>query len=145
MTAIVLTLMMGFIGGQTAGQEDRPRVPADSIELGIIGCLKGRVLSASEVRQTDVQSGPPIRARSFRLAGKGDLMKEVKRQNEHIVEVTGIVKRSDLNSRGVKIGRRVVVGGGSPVAGGNTRQDPADNVVVMDITSVRLRGGSCGQ
>ena len=120
-------------------------MPDDSIELGLVGCLKGRVLAASDVRQTDVQSGPPIRARSFRLTGKGDLMKEVKKQNGHMVEVTGIVKRSALTSPGVKIGKRVTVGGGSPVAGSTSRPDPADNVVVLDLTSVRLRGGSCGQ
>lgn len=144
MTAILLTLMLGFMSGQTAGQE-HPRVPDDSIELGIVGCLKGRVLAASDVRLTDVQSGPPIRAKSFRLAGKGDLMKEVKRQNGHMVEVTGIVKRSALTSPGVKVGKRVIVGGGSPVAGSTSRPDPSDNVLVMDVTSVRARGGSCGQ
>ena len=101
---------------QETGQE-RPRVPDDSVELSVSGCLKGRVLAVSDTRETDTQSGPIVRGKSFRLAGKGDIMKEVKKEDGHFVEVTGIIKRSALDSKGITIGKRVTVGGGSPVAG----------------------------
>jgi hypothetical protein len=109
----------------------------------VIGCLKGRVLAASDVRQTDVESGPDVRSRSFRLAGKREVMNEAKRQNGNLVEVTGLVKRSAFDDRGIKIGRGVVIGGGPPVAGSGRIPNPADNVVVLDATSVRLRATSC--
>ena len=84
-----------------------------------------------------MQSGPIVRGKSFRLAGKGDLMKEVKKEDGHFVEVTGIVKRSALDSKGVKIGKRVAVGGGSPVAG--SRPSPIRSPTSRSWTSAPLR------
>ena len=74
-------------------------MPKDSVELVISGCLKGRVLAVSDVRQTDTQSGPIVKSRSFRVAGKKDIMNEVKENDGHLVEVTGIVKKSSLVSQ----------------------------------------------
>jgi hypothetical protein len=142
MTTLLLMLMLGLSVDQQPGQE-RPRVPKDSLEVVVIGCLKGRVLAASDVRQTDVQSGVDIRSRSFRLAGKKDVMNEVKRQNDHLVEVTGLIKRSALDDPGVKIGKRITIGGGAPSAGSGKIPSAAANVVVMDVSSVRLRASSC--
>ena len=113
MTTLVLALVLGTAVYQETGQE-RPSVPDDSVQLVVSGCLKGRVLAVSDTRETDTQSGPIVRGKSFRLAGKGDIMKEVKKEDGHFVEVTGIVKRSALDSKGIKIGKRVEVGGGSP-------------------------------
>jgi hypothetical protein len=142
-TVVALVLAMGLTAVQESGQE-RPKIPKDSIQVVVTGCLKGRVLAASEVRQPDVTSGPDLRARSFRLSGKKDLMNEVKKEDGHLVEVTGIIKRADLSEPGVKIaGGRVTVGGGSRTAGPTTMPDPADNVVVMDISSLQSRATSC--
>jgi hypothetical protein len=139
---LFLALTLGTAPLQDNPQE-RPPVPKDSIEVTVIGCLSGRALKATEVRQVDVSSGPDVRSRSFRLAGKKDVMDEVKRHNKHLVEVTGLIKRSALDDRGVKVGRSVEIGGGLPVSGSG-RPNPADNVVVMDVSSVRLRSTSCG-
>lgn len=122
----------------------KPRVPKDSIELVVVGCLTGRVLAIDDVRQTDVESGPPVRAKSFRLAGKHDVMDIVKEQNHHIVEVTGIVKRMSLVEPGLRVGKRVTIGGGNPVAGGSGVPSPGEDVAVMDVESVQPRGTSCG-
>ena len=142
MRTLVLALMLGAAVYQDGGQE-RPKIPEDSVELVVSGCLKGRVLSVSDTRQVDTQSGPIVRAKSFRLSGKGDIMKQVKKEDGHFVDVTGIVKRSALDSKGIKIGKRVAVGGGSPVAGTKSMPDPVADVPVMDITSLRYRSTSC--
>ena len=142
--ALLLALAAAQQNNPTADKtQERPRVPEDSIELVVSGCLKGRVLAVSDARQTDTQSGPIVRSRSFRLAGRGDLMKAVKKEDGHFVEVTGIVKRSDLDEKGMRIGKRVAIGSGSPVAATKTMPDPAANVAVMDITSLRHRSTSC--
>jgi hypothetical protein len=147
MKIFALVALLGLAAAPVAAQEpaeqERPRVPDDSIELVVSGCLKGRVLAVSDARQTDVQSGPPVRSRSFRLAGSGDLMKDVKKEDGHFVEVTGIVKRSALDDQGARIGKRIAIGAGSPVAGRATIPEPAANVVVMDISSLRHRSTSC--
>jgi len=124
-------------------EQERPKVPKDSIEVTVTGCLKGRVLQVDDVRQTDTQSGPPIKQRSFRLSGKKDVMKDVKENDGHRVEVTGLIRKSALIEPGVKFkGGRVMVGGGSSSPGGHI-PDPAENVVVLDASAVRGASGEC--
>ena len=126
-------------------QEEHRKIPKDSIEVTATGCLTGRALAVSDVRQTDVQSGPIIRQRAFRLSGKKDLMKQVKEADGQRVEVVGLIRKSALMEPGMRFkGGRIVLGGGS--AGGTAGAgipDPADNTVVMDVSAVRMVGGSC--
>jgi hypothetical protein len=143
MTTLLLLVMVGVSAAQETPR-DRPKVPKDSIELAITGCLTGRVLAVSDVRRPDTESGPPVRAKSFRLAAKGDVMDDVKREDHHLVEVTGVVRKTALIEPGVKIGRRVTVGGGNPVAGSSgARPAPPEPIPVMDVWSVRMRSSSC--
>ncbi len=143
----MLTIALAVVLGLAAPQEtkkEKPRVPKDSIELVVTGCLSGRVLAISDVRQTDVESGPDIRARSLRVAGKKEVMKDVKRENHHLVEVTGIVRKADLAEPGVKIGKGIVISGGRPMAGSpGARPAPTEFIPVIDVQSVRLRSTSC--
>jgi hypothetical protein len=127
-------------------QEERPKVPKDSVQVTVLGCVKGRVLSAADVRQVDTQSGPPITQRAFRLAGKKDEMNEVKKNDGQRVEIMGLIKKSALTQPGMKFkGGRVVVGGGTMSSGQSSRPpDPAENVTVMDVQTVQAVGGSCG-
>ena len=143
MVLLLLALLVAAPQDRTEpNPQEKPRVPKDSIELTVIGCLTGRALKTVENRQADVESGPYVGARTFRLAGKKAVMDEVKRQDGHLVEVVGIVKRSDLDDQGVKVGR-VTVGPGSPAAGTRSIPSPADNVAVMDVESVRMRSERC--
>ena len=101
-----------------------------------------RYLKTSGERQTDVESGPYVGARSFHLASKKKVTDEIKRQQGHLVVVTGLVKRSSLDEKGINVGR-VAITGGSPVAGTRSMPSPAENVTVMDVSSVRFRASSC--
>ena len=142
-TAALLVALIASVP-QDKNQE-HPRVPKDSIELVISGCLKGRVLAVSDVRQEDTQSGPIVRARSFRLAGKKDVMKDVKTNDGHLVDVTGLVRKSALIEPGVNIGKGIRIGGGQPVAGsGSHPPPPTEYIPVLDVESVRMRASSCG-
>ena len=126
-----------------AGQE-RPRIPSDSVEVVVIGCLTGRALRTSDVKYVDTQSGPDVRSRTFRVAAKRDVMKEIEKENGRLVEVTGIVKRSALDDTGVRVGGRVEIGGGSPVSRSGI-PSVSDSVPVMDVSSVRARASSCAR
>jgi hypothetical protein len=141
MTDLVALLTFALSTAQVDTQE-RHRVPEDSVELTVIGCLKGRVLKTIAPREADVQRGPNVGERTFRLNGKREVMNDVKKRNHQLVEVIGIVKRSALDDTGVKSGR-VSVSGGSPVAGGSRVPIGIENVPVMDVSSVRVRGTSC--
>jgi hypothetical protein len=142
MIRLFLALALAALTPQESSQE-KPRIPKDSVELVVVGCLTGRALKATEARPVDVQSGPDVRSRSFRLASKGEVTDEIKRQNNHLVEVVGIVKRSALDDRGMKVGKRVEINGGSPVSKSGI-PSPAEDVVVMDVSSIRQRASSCG-
>jgi hypothetical protein len=143
MMTLLLFVMLGLPPRQETPQE-HPKVPKDSIQLSITGCLTGRVLAVSDVRRTDTESGPPVRAKSFRLSAKGDVMDDVKREDHHLVDVVGLVRKSALVEPGVRIGKRITVGGGNPVAGSSgARPAPPEMIPVMDVWSIRQRATSC--
>jgi len=144
-TLALLLVSLTIAGPQETPKQEKPKVPKDSIELVVSGCLKGRVLAVSDVRQTDTQSGPIVKSRSFRVAGKKDVMNEVKGNDGHFVDVTGIVKKSSLVEPGVKLGRNVTMGGGPPVAGsGSATPIPTEYIPVIDVETIRMRASSCG-
>src|SRR5205823_10851801 len=114
----------------SAQQEEKPKVPKDSLLATITGCLKGRVIRASDVRQTDTTSGYTIRSHSFRVNGKKDVIGVVKDNDGRTVEITGLIKKSALIEPGIRFkGGRVMVGGGMSGGGMTSRPDPAENVV----------------
>lgn len=142
MITLALAIALSVLTPQE-GQKERPRVPKDSVELVVTGCLKGRVLAVSSVRNEDTQSGPIVRARSFRLQAKKEIMEDIKREDGHLVDVTGLVRKSALMEPGIKVGKGIVIGGGPPVAGSGNRPAPSEYVPVMDVDSVRVRSASC--
>jgi len=141
MTPIVALLTLALTAAQ-AEPQDKPRIPDDSVELTVVGCLKGRVLTTVEQREADVQRGPNVGKRTFRVAGKRDVMDEIKKNDRRLVEVVGIVKRSSLDDKGVKVGG-VAISGGSPASRPGGVPTGVENVAVMDVTSVRQRSASC--
>jgi len=124
-------------------EEGKPKVPKDSVLAVITGCIKGRVIRASDVRQTDTTSGVNITGHTFRISGKKDVMTIVKEKDGERVEMTGLIKKSSLIEPGMRFkGGRIVVGGGSS-GGTGALPSPADNVVVIDALTVGPAPGSC--
>lgn len=136
---IVLTLLLALWMPQERSQEKR-RIPEDSVQLTVIGCLKGRVLRTLDERPRGVESGPYVGERTFRVAGKKDVMSTVKKYDRQLVEVIGIVRRADLDDKGITVGG-ISISGGPPVSG--RPPSPGANIPVMDVETVRLRAGSC--
>ena len=143
MTALAALLMLALTTAQ-AEPQDKRRVPEDSVELTVVGCLKGRALTTVPQKEADVQRGPNVGQRTFRLNGKRDVMDEVKKNDRRLVEVVGLVRRAALDDKGVKVGG-VAVSGGSPSARGGGIPTGVESVPVMDVTSVRQRAASCFQ
>ena len=136
--ASLLTLTLA-----TQAESQEKKIPEDSVELTVVGCLKGRAFTTVTQREADVQRGPNVGERTFRLSGKKDVMDEVKKLDRRLVEVIGIVKRSSLDDKGVRVGG-VAISGGPPVArSGSGAPTGVENVAVMDVTSVRQRAASC--
>jgi hypothetical protein len=133
--------------GAAAAQE-KP-VPRDSSRISIPGCAKDRRFIVAErpghmpVR-SDIRPG-----RRFRLNGKKELLADLKKHDGTMIEVTGLVRKSDLQERGIGIaGGRVRIGGGAPRApmggrGGGVGTDPIYDEAIIDVESWRPLPDSC--
>lgn len=145
-----LVVIAGSLGVVPSAQEAQEQpVPKDSTRLVVTGCLKGRVLTVA--RNPDeggaVVSGADVVGRSFRLAGPKDLMSQVKEHDRDFVEVTGLVKKNDLEGPGgMRIGNTKVTIGVGPGYDPNRRPtgvDPQGAVPMMDITAFRFITNVC--
>ena len=127
--------------------QERP-VPKDSARISIPGCASDRRFIVAErpghePARSDIQPG-----RRFRLNGKKEMLKEIDAREGSMIEVTGLVKQSDLTQRGIGMaGGRVRIGGGPPRApmGGtaNVGTDPGYNEAIIDVESWRPLPDAC--
>ena len=141
-------VLIAFVTTQSQQPESKP-VPKDSFEIMTAGCLKGRVFTATGPREEGSPvRGPDITGRSFRLAGKRELMDQVKEHNGHYVEITGLVLKSAVTSTtpGTRIGNtRVVIGAPPPSSdpAGMSMRSPSGGLPVMDASALRYIDASC--
>ena len=129
----------------TPPQETKP-VDKNSVRVVVTGCLKGRVLRTTASREVDVSSPIDLAGRSFRLAGPKPVMADVKKHDGDLVEIVGLVKKSDLPEPGMKLGSSRVVIGAGPMSSDPTRnpaRDPLSYVAMMDASSVRWLEDGC--
>jgi hypothetical protein len=140
----MLALLVIVLTAPLAGQERK--VPKDSVRLSIPGCVEGRTFivmrrERAEPVDSEVQPG-----RRFRLNGPKGTLKDMQTQKATMIEVTGLVRRSQVTERGVPIaGGRVRIGGGQPQApmGGGVGRDPVYNEAVLDVESWQSLPDAC--
>lgn len=142
---LALLLLGPCAAAALAGAQER-KVPRDSVELAVQGCLKGRVLAVVEPdeRHGPVR-GPDVAGRSFRLSGKKPVIDEVKKHDGDLVEVVGLVRTADLASYqpGMRVGRTRVVIGAPGTMDPNRPPPPGPGLPVMDASSVRFLSEGC--
>lgn len=138
MTNLLLSVALALLVF-TPQQETRP-VPKDSMAVGARGCLKGRVFTATSVIEHEgALRGPDITGRRFRINGKKDITNLVKQHNGHQVEVTGIVRKSDLQDEGVGFkvgGARIVIGAQGTNPAAQNRPPAPPSIPTMDALTV---------
>ena len=139
-----IPLLLLTIGIPLAAQEERP-VPKDSARVSIPGCSKGSAFVVTESPEGERTSVEIKAGRRFRLTGKKDLLNEIKAREGYMIEVTGIVRKNDLESTGITLGGgRVRIGGGSPVSnGGSPTQAPQSANAIIDVEGFRPLGEPC--
>lgn len=145
MKALLLAIAL-FSAGVVSAQERE--VPRDSERISIPGCSKGRTFIVAKTPEhepvrSDVQPG-----RRFRLSGSKTLLDEIKRREGTMIEVTGLVRKSQLaGPGGVAIaGGRIRIGGAVPQDPiSNPTRDPGYNQAVIDIESWRQLTESCSE
>jgi len=128
--------------------QERP-VPRDSSRVSIPGCahnrtfIVGRAPEGEPVR-SDIEAG-----RRFKMNGEKQTLADIKAHERTLIEVTGLVRRADLDPpRGVGIaGGRVRIGGGRPQSpiGNGPATSPAYAESIIDVESWRALPGDCPQ
>lgn len=142
MKSLLLVAAVMVSGGLGLAQE-KP-VPRDSTRLSVPGCAYDRLFIVDvspehEMPRTDMKPG-----RRLRLSGPKKLLEEIKARKGDMVELTGLVRNSDLIEQGVGLagGRVRIMPGRSPV-GTTVGRDPGVSQAVIDVESWRLLNATC--
>jgi hypothetical protein len=113
-------------------------VPKDSARLILQGCARGRTFIVGPRTEHSPGNLEIAPGRRFRLNGPRKLLDEIGKRERTMVEVTGLVRRSQLaGPGGVSIaGGRIRIGGALPQDTNPTRS-AAYNEVVIDLEGWR--------
>ena len=132
--------------------QDPPRrstaIPKKGDAVTLKGCLRGAALEATDVAAED-SSTPLLSGLTFRLAGKKDLLKEMKQKHDgRLVEVRGTLK-SDLQPQagyGTNVGgMRITIGGPTSGPAGGREAETRKSLPVVDVSGFSGSETTCGR
>lgn len=112
--------------------------------MSIAGCARGRVFTVGRDPEHEARGFRLEEGMKIRLEGQKKLLEEIKTREGSMVEITGLMKQSDMGQPGIGLaGGRVRItpvmpSGRGPSAGPGGMPTP-----VMDIESWRLLNASC--
>jgi hypothetical protein len=86
--------------------------------------------------RSDVKPG-----RRFRLAGKKDVLKDIKQAEGQMIEITGLVRRGQME-QGVAIGGNVRISPG-PTPGSSVGANPNYEQIILDVEGWRPLAADC--
>jgi len=137
----------GMLAGAGALTAQETKIPSDSELVSLPGCSKGRVFTVFEAPEHEPRQTMVAVGRHFRLNGHKDVLNDIHLHEGQLIEVTGLVKKSDLKGPGgIGIaGGRVRIGGPQPrSAVGNPGMDASyNNVGSIDVSAWRQLGAGC--
>ena len=136
--ATVMTVSVGLLNAQEKA------VPKDSVRLTIPGCAYDRLFIVDsspehEMPRSDIKPG-----RRLRLSGPKKMLEEIKSRQSDMVELTGLMRKSDLIEQGVGLagGSVRIMPGRSPV-GATGGPDSTVTQAVIDLESWRPLNVTC--
>ena len=140
MKTMCTVVLAGVLTAGLSGQQEKP-VPKDSIRISIPGCSKGTAFTVMESPEHESRSSVPP-GRRFRLAGKKEMLKEIKGAEGQMIEITGLIRRGQLDESGVAIGGNVRIAPG-PTPGTSVGTNPGYNQIILDVEGWRPLAGGC--
>lgn len=139
-TAVVVVVV---VAGSLAWAQEKP-VPKDSSRLTVAGCAYDRLFIVDVSPEHEVSGTVLKPGRRLRLSGPKKLLEEIKARKGGVVELTGLIRKSDLIEQGVSVagGSVRIMPGRSPVG---ATGGPNANVTqaVIDVESWRLLNAPC--
>jgi hypothetical protein len=135
-------LIVTVLSAVTAAQE-KP-LPKNEVRVQIPGCAYNRTF-VSEEAPAGEPTGSIAAGRRFKLSASKQLLADIKKQQPSMLEITGRIRRADLDDiRGVPLGGGVRIGGGRPQAStAPLGQNPGYYEVMIDVESFRLLPATC--
>lgn len=137
----IAPLVPVLVLGLAPAAQERP-IPSDSSRIIIVGCARDRsfvvgVPEGREVTASGIQPG-----RRFRLSGPRRILDDIKRRELSMIEITGLVRKSDMAGPGgvTFMGGRIRIGGTAPR---DPVRDPMYNQVVIDVEGYQLLPDPC--
>jgi hypothetical protein len=143
-------LLCGLVAGlfvvvPFAAQEERP-VPKDSERVTIRGCARGRAFLVGPRSEDQPGSLEIAPGRRFRINGSKKVLDDIKARERSVIELTGLVRKSDVNPpQGLPIlGGRVRIGGAvpqDPIA--SAQRNSSYSQATIDVEGWRVAAGNC--
>jgi len=141
--ATVIAAALAALPGTALAQE-KP-LPKNEVRVQIPGCAYNRTFISEDAPASE-GVGAIKAGRRFKMNAKKDVLADIKKQAPSMIEITGRIRRADLDdTRGIDLGGGVRIGGGrpqSPVGGGPTTL-AGYNEVMIDVESFRLLPQTC--
>lgn len=143
---ILILAVFALLVSSFAHAQER-KVPKDSSRVSMPGCARGRTFIVSEAPEHEPVRSTVEPGRRFRLSGPKKLLNDIHLHERSMIEVTGLVRTSQLSGPGgLSIaGGRIRVGGAVPQdpISADPRRDPLYNQVVIDVESWRQLPDPC--
>ena len=116
-------------------------MPKDSVRVFLPGCAKGLVFTAGprtadEPGRSEVPPGMHLR-----LSGDKKLLSEIKAHQATMIEVTGLIRKGQLDPGGLRLGGNVRIGPGP--AGPNAGREVNPGQIILDVEGWRSIAGNC--
>jgi len=139
-TTAALTAAIALSSAVLTAQEPKP-VPKDSLRGTVPGCAKGAVFTAAAREQDQVARLDVPEGMHLRMNGPKALMADIKAHEGSMIEITGLMKKSQYNGTGVSVGGGVRISPGTSPASG--RAPMVGGTSYIDVESWRPIEGSC--
>ena len=121
-----------------SAQETR-KVPKDSVRVALPGCTKGYVFTAGQRTVDEPGSFAVAEGTHLRMNGPKKLMAEIKAHEGSMIEITGLMKKSQP-------GQGITVGGiriAPAPAGPGGMASPTATQIQIDVEGWRPLAGGC--
>jgi hypothetical protein len=139
----VLVVALAVLGGPLAAQEYK-KVPDDSVRVSIPGCARGLAFTAGPRTEDQPGRAGIPEGMHLRMNGAKKLMAEIKAHEGSMVEITGLIKKSQYKQDGVSVGGGVRVSGGPSPTSSNTSPGNLNvNQILIDVEGWRPVPGGC--
>ncbi len=111
--------------------------------MSISGCARGRVFTVDRDPTNEASREQLEYGMKLRLQGDKKLLDQIKANEKSMIEITGLMKQSEMVQPGVGLaGGRVRIAPAMP-AGRGPAYDPGPQPPVLDVESWRLLNASC--